>query len=346
MIRHHEDLLRRIREIHEAVRDSVVAACEKTAIEHLSAVVEDDGGDTVFAVDRVSEKVLLEHFGALAGEWPIVLLAEGLAEEGVALPRGSAPREAELRVIVDPIDGTRGIMYKKRPAWILTGIAPNRGFATSLMDIELAVMTEIPLVKQHLCDTLWAVTGSGAAGERLNRLTGERFPLAPRPSRATTIAQGYGGLARFFPGAREELAAADDAVIERTLGPAQRGKAQAFEDQYISTGGQLYELVMGHDRWIADLRPLVESVLHRRGHSLGLCCHPYDLCTELVAREAGVLITDEHGGRLTALLDITTDVSWIGYANDDIRAQVEPVLQSVLQERELLSGKGGGNVEV
>ena len=44
-------------------------------------------------------------------------------------------------------------MYQKRPAWILTGVAPGPGPST-LADIELAVQTEIPLVKQHLCDEL------------------------------------------------------------------------------------------------------------------------------------------------------------------------------------------------
>jgi fructose-1,6-bisphosphatase/inositol monophosphatase family enzyme len=340
MIRNLTDLLARIRDIHAAIRDAVVAACEHSATEQLAAVVAEDAGDTIFAIDRVSEEVLLDHFTALAGEWSCVLIAEGLGASGlVTLPPGADPNEAELRIIVDPIDGTRGLMYQKRAAWILTGVAPNSGPNTSLADIVLAVQTEIPLVKQHLCDCLWAVAGQGTAGERLNRLTGERRALIPQPSRATTIAQGYGGLARFFPGARATLASVDDTVIERVLGPSRPGFALAFEDQYISTGGQLYELLMGHDRWVADLRPLVEPLLRRRGQALGLCCHPYDLCTELIAREAGVLISDEHGQPLAAPLDITTDVAWIGYANRAIHDQVAPVLRATLREHDLLVGE-------
>ena len=345
MIRDHAELLRRIRSIHAAIRDDVLAASQQLEVEQLAAVVADEAGDTIFAIDRISEVVLLAHFGELARDWSCILIAEGLGETGVVvLPPGSDPERAELRVIVDPIDGTRGLMYQKRPAWILTGVAPNRGPATSLADIELAVQTEIPLVKQHLCDTLWAVAGEGVGGERLDRLTGERQPLALQPSRARTIAQGYGGLARFFPGARGELATIDDAVVERTLGPVQPGKALAFEDQYVSTGGQLYELMAGHDRWVADLRPLIEPLLRRRGLSLGLCCHPYDLCTELIAREAGVLVTDEHGRRLDAPLDVATDVAWIGYANAAIRDQVAPPLRQILQERGLLDTEGDGDV--
>lgn len=338
MIRDGAALLARLRTIHAAIRDAVVAACERSASEQLATPTGHEGGDTIYAIDRVSEGVLLEHFADLASEWSCVLVAEGLGTSGrTVLPNGTSPRAAELQVIVDPIDGTRGLMYQKRPAWILTGVAPNRGPATTLADIELAVQTEIPILKQHLSDTLWVIDGD-ARGERLDRISGACTPLVPRPSQAATIAEGYGSLTRFFPGARDVLAAVDDEVAERILGPATRGRAQLFEDQYISTGGQLYELLMGHDRWIADLRPLVEPLLRERGRALGLCCHPYDLCTESIARAAGVVVVDERGRRLTAPLDVRTDVSWIGIANPRINEQLWPVLQSVLEERGLVQG--------
>ena len=243
MIRQQNELVQRIRQSQTAIRDSVVAACEHQALEQLALPVAQEGGDTIFAIDRVSEDMLLSHFTTLAKEWSCVLIAEGLGETGrTVLPAGTAAQDAELVVIFDPIDGTRGIMYQKRSAWILTGVAPNR----------------VP------------------------------------------------------------------------------GQGLAFEDQYISTGGQLYELLMGHDRWIADLRPLVEPLLRQRGRSLGLCCHPYDLCTELIAGEAGVIVTDVGGEQLQAPLDVSTEMAWTGYANATLAAHVAPVLQSVLDEHCLI----------
>lgn len=283
MLRNAIELLHRLRAIHATTRDEVLAACERTALELLAAPVGDDAGDTIFAIDRVSEEVLLTHFSELAQAWPLLLVAEGLGTTGtLTLPASTQP---EIVIIVDPIDGTRGLMYQKRPAWILTGVAAYHGKVPTLTDIELAIQTEIPLVKQHLCDVLWADNINGVSGERLNhRLTGECASLHPRPSQATTVAQGFGNLARFFPGPRALLAEIDEALITRLLGTPPPGRALAFEDQYISTGGQLCEILMGHDRWAADLRPLVWHRLNQRG----LCCHPYDLCTEFIARAAGV----------------------------------------------------------
>ncbi len=332
MIRDAENLLIHLREIHAAIRDSVVTACEQTALEQLSTIVAVQAGDAIFAIDRISEEVLLEHFERLGQKWSFVLIAEGVGEDGVVVfPARTDPQKAELRIIIDPIDGTRGLMYQKRPAWILTGVAPNIGPTTNLSTIELALQTEIPLVKQHLSDSLWAIAGNGIGGERYNRLTSERSPLHTHPSQAKTIAQGYGSIARFFPGGRAELASIDDALFEQVLGTVPQGGAQAFEDQYICTGGQLYELMMGHDRWLADLRPLVATFQHA-----GLCCHPYDLCTELIAREAGVIVTNEQGQHLTSLLDVTTGLSWMGYANPAIQQQVAPVLDVILRQHSLL----------
>jgi len=334
-------LLEPLRRIHEEIRAEVVRACEQAVTEesdHLAAVAEESEGDTIYAVDRVSEERLLHLFEReIAPHVPLVLVAEGLPGGRTVLPRGCAELDAVWRIIVDPIDGTRGLMYQKRPAWILTGVAPERGPETDLQDILLAVQTEIPLVKQHLCDAAWAVRGEGVGAERFNRLTGERTPLRLQPSRASTIAHGYAGLARFFPGAREELAAIDEEVVRGALGPVRRGKASCFEDQYTSTGGQLYELMCGHDRFIADLRPLMEPLLAARGTALGICCHPYDICTELIARELGVIVTGPEGEPVRAPLEVDPEIAWAGYSNQAVRDQIEPLLQAALRRRGLLA---------
>ena len=144
-------------------------------------------------------------------------------------------------------------------------------------------------------------------------------------------------IARFFPGARDELAAIDEEIVRGALGPVEPGKAHCFEDQYLSSGGQLYELMMGHDRFVADLRPLIETLLNRRGLALGICCHPYDMCTELIAREAGVIVTDERGDPLRAPLQVEPDIAWAGYANDAIRREIEPLLREALRKRGFIS---------
>lgn len=301
--------------IAEAVRDEVLAAARTRTVEDLASYDDSGPGDTAFAVDRVSEQRLLE----LVQDLPVRLVAEGM--------EGTAPQDvdAEWTLLADPLDGTRPLAHQKRSAWVLLGAA--RGEAPTLADLELSVAVEVPTAKAGWADVLSAVRGRGTVGERVDLRTGQRSPLVVSPSRATGIEQGYGSVARYFPGAREELAAIDDAIARRVLGPARPGKAQAFEDQYC-TGGTLVEIAVGHDRWACDLRPLL-------GDRAGICAHPYDLAGWRVAAEAGAHVVRPDGGALDSPLDLTSDVAWAAYANDDVRSLVEPALHAVLAERGL-----------
>jgi fructose-1,6-bisphosphatase/inositol monophosphatase family enzyme len=332
------DFLEPLRRLHDSIRARVVAACEEQSAIELARVAHEGKGDVTYEVDRISEDALLDWFTReVAVHEPIILIGEGLPNGRVVLPISAAEADVRWRVLVDPIDGTRGLMYQKRPAFVLTGVAPNRGEATSLADIELAVQTEIPLVKQHLCDQLWATRGGGAQGIRINRLTSTSQSLTIRPSPAGELRHGFATICRFFPGGRDVLAALDDALCDRLVS---RGidKAAVFEDQYACTSGQLYSLAMGQDRFVADLRPLVRPLVAARGNMPGHCCHPYDLCTTLIAQESGVVVTDPTGEPLQAPLDVETNVAWIGYANERLRSQIEPVLRELLLAHQLITG--------
>jgi fructose-1,6-bisphosphatase/inositol monophosphatase family enzyme len=355
MIPNLDRLLAQLRTLHFEIRRSIVDQAERFSSETLARVAEDNDQttDTIFAIDKISEERLVEYFEReVAPERPLILVAEGLHDVGfgrgkLVLPRGHSESEAEVCILMDPLDGTRPYMYQKRSAWILTGVAPSsinhdpahspqEGPWPRLRDIECALQTEVPLAKQHLSDELTAVRGQGMHAERYNRLSGLRTSVSLSPSKARDISQGFVTVCRFFPGMGAELIEINEEIIQAALGPAEKGRAACFEDQYISSGGQLYELIAGHDRVTLDLRPLVEPLLQRRGLPLGMCAHPYDLSTLLIAEEAGVIVTDGRGQPLDAPLDAETDVAWVGYANPSIRAKIEPLLQRALIQRGLM----------
>lgn len=97
-----------VRAIHEEIRSVVVHACERSAQKQLSEIAEDGAGDTIYAIDRISDSLLTRLFEErVASREPIVLVAEGLPDGKITLPRGAHEREAVWRVLADPIDGTR-----------------------------------------------------------------------------------------------------------------------------------------------------------------------------------------------------------------------------------------------
>jgi len=325
---HPDHFIERLRALHIAMRDHLHAHLKATAHEERAAVAAMQGGDTIYALDTKGDEILLPFCEEWGRESPFLLVCEGLLD-GRELFGCKDAGDARFILICDPIDGTRPLMYDKRSAWLLTGIAPNLGDSTNLSHIEIAMQTELPTTKALLAETLWAVRGQGARGVAQNLLTGQTEEFALRPSRASTVEGGFAMLSKFFVGSKGWLAALEEQLMLEVLGPPLDGQPQTFDDQYISSGGQLYELMTGRDRFNADLRPLAHVRLHGAG-APRLCVHPYDVCTELIAREAGVVVTDETGNPLRAPLDVESPVCWIAYANREIQRQIEPVLLRLL----------------
>jgi len=332
---HHAFLVRQLLALGARIRDAVLAS-RRRAPERLRGSRGQGPGDTIYGVDRVAEAVLVEFLEReVAPRLPCVVTAEGLGATGTRVfPAGLAEDRAPVRLLIDPIDGSRVLMYDKRSAWVLAAAAPNRGPDTTLRDVEVAVQVEIPTVKQTRADLLWAVRGRGARARRVDLATGRACAWTPRPSRARTPRGGFAAIARLFPGARGLLGELDDELMRRVAGPEREGKALVFEDQYLSNGGQLYELVAGHDRFVADLRAVLRRA--RVPGAPGLAPHPYDLCTELIAREAGAVVVDARGRPLRAPFAVDHDVDFVGYANPALRRAMEPALHAVLRKRGLM----------
>lgn len=318
--------------LQDHIRDTIVAA-RKRGGSRFAQVVGVTAADTVYHVDRLSEAAILAWFEKYwPRTWPVELVMEGLEEgEAVTFPRGVPVAETVWKCILDPIDGTRGLMYDKRSAFILTGLAPQRGPRTRLGDIVVAAMTELPPSKQDRADQLSAVRGAGVVAERVDLARGERRRWTPRPSRARDFEQGFASLARFFPEGKALLGAVEEALWREVGVWGKNGGQLVFDDQYICTGGQLFELIVGHDRMLGDVRPLAYAKL--RLSSASLCCHPYDICTALIAREAGCVIERPEGGALRVPLDTTTPVAWIGYANPVLARVVRPILRRIIAEQ-------------
>ena len=320
--------LPRLREFYRQLRDALHAHVCQHAIAEMSRATRYQGGDTIYALDVVGEELLLSFCENWGRQTPFLLVCEGLPDGRRLFGTGEIS-SARFILICDPIDGTRPLMYDKRAAWLLLGVAPPVETPT-LGDIEIAFQGELPTSKGGWADEFWAVRAQGARGQSTNLYSGATRVVQVRPSGAASIEGGFAMFSKFFVGSKGWLAALEERLVCEILGAPAGASPQTFDDQYISTGGQFYELFSGRDRFNADLRPLAHAKLHQRLPLL--CAHPYDCCTALIATEAGAIVTDPDGAPLRAPLDVETPVPWIGYANADIRAQVEPVLRRLLDE--------------
>lgn len=306
--------------------------------EGLATPVGFEGGDTIFAIDRHVEPVIEREIDGWPGECkPLVLIAEGMGKDGRRVI-GPLDEPARFRVLVDPIDGTRNLMYDKRSAWFIAAVAEDQGERSHLGDTFASVLVELATSKQTWCDAYVATRGAATTGIRTHIGGDHPEPWPPRPSRAETLKFGFGQVSNFFPGTKVLAAELSERIASRTLGSSV-GQALLFEDQYICTGGQMVELMTGHDRFCCDLRPLFYRILEKESRDVvrGVECHPYDAAGVLAAIQAGVVITDGFGRPLQCPLDVSTGVHWCGFANQALAALIQPIISEWLAEHGLFA---------
>ena len=301
--------------IREVVQEDL--SSQSTAF--LSSVAREGAGDVSFQIDIRPEEVVEDCLRNPPE--PLIVICEGLGRR--IFPAGANDNEAKWCVIIDPLDGSREIAYGKRSAWVLAGIAPAQPAAT-LADIVWAIQTEVPPLGHARGSVVTAAKGSGAQ-EQVWELSGSPTvgaARALRPSVAPSVRGGFAIFADYFAGSHALVGEIADETLGIVLGPMGKGEAVVYNDQYLSSGGCMYLLATGRYRFFADLRPLIGQA----GRTVGLCAHPYDLCTHLIASEAGAIVTDMAGGPLAYPLSTDTDCGWIGYANANIMAEMRTPL--------------------
>lgn len=304
-------------DIVKSVRESILKQSSS-----LSQVSHFGYGDTSYKIDLIAEEKIEKYANLLAEHgYSVEIIAEGIGHRQY-LSNKSQP---EYSIIIDPLDGTRGIMYDFRSSFVLTGIASYDPNGNTLKDIEIAVQTEVPPSKQNQISQLWAIKNQGAFGQLIDLDTHETQEEPLKTSMAKNIDHGFAVFVNYFPGNKAEIGQIADDVFQKVQGKVELNQSIVFDDQYICTAGQLYLLITGRYRFLADIRPLyIKS---------GLTAHPYDLCTLLIATEAGALITDPYGEELNYPLDTDTQCGLIAYANPDIKNLIEPVLLPLLRQK-------------
>lgn len=336
-----EKLARLFWHAHVHARQAVRAALSSSGSNEMAKVAGITAADTIYGIDTIAEVALLNFLESHHHEAPAFVLT-GEFETGEVIQYGRA--QPQFRVLLDPIDGTRMLMHKKSSGWILTGIAPERGEATRLTDILFSLQTELPPPKQTYADTLWTSPFSGAHGVRENLATGEQSPIIFNIEPAADLNHGFISFVNLFPRGKQLIATIEEEFLYSSafypeLTPDEshpRAAFPIFEDQHVSTGGQLYALMTGQMRLVADFRPLLNRKWRRLAEDTVLCAHPYDLATWLIAAKAGVALYAVDGSILDGPTNPTAEIGWLGFANQKLAENYMSTLMKIFRQHGLI----------
>lgn len=324
-----QSTLESLRQVLCQVHNRLVERVTSQRGKGMDVVVGESASDVHYAIDRIGEEELESTLTDLwPSDEPVEIVGEGIEAGTFFLPRTATRESLNWRLIVDPIDGTRNLMTDRSSAFVLTGLASLTSEEPTLRDIDVAVMTEIPPIKQRLSDQLSCVRGMGVRMERVDLDSGTRMPLKIAPSEAADLRHGFTSIARYFPEGRVWLSEFEERLIEKLYGVGKQRTPIIFDNQCLSTGGQFFALITGRDRMAADLRPIAFSQCGLEGI---VTCHPYDACCALLLQEAGCLILMPDGSPFDAPMDDRSPVSFVAFASPTIRDHVWPTWEETLR---------------
>jgi hypothetical protein len=316
----------------EALGEAVLATFHEIrgarSAESLATVRHEVAADLIYTLDHAVEERLLawieQHWPT---RWPVRLVMEGL-EDAPCLPTRAGSSAPPLTLVIDPLDGTREIMWDRRPAWFLAALAPSRddGLPPRLAEVETAAMVELPPTRHRGSHCLSVRRGGPVRARQRVFSSGACEPVHLAPYAEESLAHGFVTLGTPFYQGKARMSAFAEAFLARYFA-APLHSLPIFDDQYISTGGQLFDLMTGRLRLFSDLRPLFLEGGEGRPP---LVCHPYDICTALIAESLGCVIESPQGEPLEIALDTDSPVALMAYANERIAARARPIVRDLL----------------
>jgi len=324
------------RDIRRPVRAGLAeVAAGRASLDSVAEAVSVGAGDVTFAIDVVAEDEVTRWLHEEGSKRPVSLLTEdagwrhmGPGPDGaaVALPGFD---HGGPRIALDPIDGTRNIMHDLRSAWIVVSMAGPGTGAPRFADLELGVLSEIPDTRARVARELTARPGGGASVVDLDLqsgdASGQRAVVADESRR---LDGGYFPFFGFHPALRPHAQRLAADVSRRVAEAHGADPSTMFDDQYISSGGQLALLALGRYRSIVDARGAI-------GDRVGdprQTCKPYDMAgAALIAQEAGCVVVRLDGAPLDFELDTKTTVDFAGFHNPGTAGAILPVLGSALE---------------
>jgi hypothetical protein len=322
--------------VGDAAREDVTAS-SSGAFADLTRTAGIGAGDTTFGLDVEPERIVQAWAEGHARTEPLSVLTEDSGWRHLG-PSSAGPGFQYLdgfdhggpRVAIDPVDGTRNLMFDLRSAWASIALAPPGASVPMLSEVSLGYLRELPDSRSAEARLVVGKPRDGAC--RLEIVKARDRPTllregALRSDDSDQVDGGFFPFFRFHPDMREELAQIEATFFARLAKHEGADQNNIYDDQYISNAGQLLLLASSKYRMVADLRAYVAQ---RRGRPT-VTSKPYDVAAAIpIARAAGCVVTHPDGSPLDFELNATTPVSFVAWANEPTRARLAPHLQATL----------------
>ena len=103
-----------VKSMQATIRDNIIDSYATLDLQKMSEIAAQNAEDTIYEIDRISDEALVKFCENHAtDDASFILIAEGISDGELVFPKHTPIEQAKYRMIIDPIDGTRGDYVSK-----------------------------------------------------------------------------------------------------------------------------------------------------------------------------------------------------------------------------------------
>ena len=297
------------------------------SIANLSAVKEENSNDFAYAIDVIMDQVYKPYVDDLYKRNEQI----NILSEHYSYPIRD---NAEYFVLIDPVDGSRELMRDERAAWLIFAYGKWKGKETKLKDIQGVILGRLPPSREHIYEFILASETTEPLvykfdlttlrGRNIENL--EEWEVEELKNRGLNdIDHSHICFVAPFPPYKHVAEIADNfwnAVGNKVI----------FNEQYLTTAGQMLAMLEGKISLIVDIRKIIKN---RYGVDM-LCAHPYDVPAAYILKKLGAIVTGkdmkEESFWNQPLIPLNTDMEFIAFPNKEMFNKYAEILKNAINK--------------
>ncbi len=297
------------------------------SLDNLSEVKEKNSNDYAYAVDVIVDQFYKPYLDDLYKRNEQI----NILSEYYSYP---IRNDAKYFVLIDPVDGSRELMRDERAAWLIFAYGKWKGKETKLKDIQGVILGRLPPSREHIYEFImtsetteplvYKFDLTTLGGRNIENL--EEWEVKKLKNRGLNdIYHSHICFVAPFPPYKYVAEIADkfwNAVGDKVI----------FNEQYLTTAGQMLAMLEGKISLIVDIR---KSIKNRYDVDM-LCAHPYDIPAAYLLKKLNAVVTgndlDEKSFWNQPLIPLNTDIGYIAFPNREMFNRYAEILKKILNK--------------
>ncbi len=288
--------------------------------------------DVSYGIDTIIDNIYRRHLNDLYRKYNDL----NILSEHYSYP---IRENAKYFVLIDPVDGSRELMRDERAAYFIFAWGEWKGKETTLSDIKGVALGRLPTSRECIYEFI-VVSENKEPTKYIYNILKQPYEEINSPKNWKSKKMENNSVrdiehthicfvAPFYP-YRYTATIADEFYEEVKK---RFGKKELFNEQYLTTAGQMIGMIEGKLSMIVDIRPSIKA----NSSIEMLCAHPYDVPAAYLIKKLGGVVVGKDFKEETfwnqKIIPLNRDIEFIAFPNKEIFEKYGGILRSIIEKK-------------